>query len=84
MVVILKDNLPVVNQNLRTLSGELYNFVSITLTNLDFTDTALYSCNATNQLASFQRRMTTPQQYTIQCKPTMIAYIIASILSVDL
>ena len=74
MVDILRDDVPLLQYDDSLASnfstGELFSFVSITLTDLDFFDTANYSCNATNFLASTQTRNSDPSLYTVLCKFT--------------
>ena len=71
-VTILKDGslLALNGQDLSVsfTSGSLHRSVSVVLTNLNFFDSGMYSCNATNYLASFQREMSQPSLYTVQCK----------------
>ena len=74
MVDILRDGVPLLQYDdsldPNSIEGELFSFVSITLTDLDFFDTANYSCNATNFLASMQTRNSDPSLYTVLCKFT--------------
>ena len=74
MVDILRDSVPLLEYDdsldRDLIEGELFSFVSITLTDLDFFDTASYSCNATNFLASTQTRNSDPSLYTVLCKFT--------------
>lgn len=71
-VEILKDGVPLLQQDSSLVpdlqAGELFSFVSITLTDLDFFDTAEYSCSASNFLASTQTSNSVPSLYTILCK----------------
>ena len=71
-VTILKDGSPLdMNDqflNVSSTFGSLYRSVTVVLTELDFFDSAEYSCNATNQLASFQRVMSPVSLYTVQCE----------------
>lgn len=71
-VTLLKNGSPLdLNDDFLSVSsssGSLHQSVTIVLTNLDFFDSAEYSCNATNQLASFQRTSSVTSLYTIQCK----------------
>ena len=73
-VTILKDGslLALNGQDLivSSTSGSLHRSISVELTNLNFLDSGVYSCNATNYLASFQRVMSQPSPYTVQCKHT--------------
>ena len=48
--------------------GEMFRFVSMILTDLDFFDTANYSCNATNFLAEVETRNSDPSLYRVLCK----------------
>ena len=66
-VDVLRDGVPLLQYD-SSLEGELFRFVSITLTDLDFFDTASYSCNATNFLASTETSNSDPSLYTVLCK----------------
>ena len=76
-VDILKDGIPFnlqddtldINETGGILdNGEFYRSISVSLYQLTFNDTAEYSCNATNNLASPQTRNSTPALYIVQCK----------------
>ena len=71
-VTILKNGSPLdfndQSLSVSSSSGSLYQSVTTVLSNLDFFDSAEYSCNATNQLASFQRTSSVASLYTVQCK----------------
>ena len=76
-VDILKDGIPFnlqddtldINETGGILdNGEFYRSISVSLYQLTFNDTAEYSCNATNNLASPQTRNSIPAIYIVQCK----------------
>ena len=70
-VDILRDGIPLPQDDSSyEKEGELFRFVSMTLTDLDFFDTANYSCNATNFLAEVETRNSDPSLYRILCKCT--------------
>ena len=75
-VTILKNGLPLdfndQSLSVSSSSGSLHQSVTAVLTNLDFFDSAEYSCNATNQLALFQRISSVTALYTVQCKPNNV------------
>lgn len=77
-VDILRDGVPFNAQGAEQSSGVLgdgveYFSVSVTLSDLNYTDSAQYSCNATNNLAEVQTNVSTPSQYTVYCKSVSIS-----------
>ena len=72
-VNILRDGVPFSIPGTQTSSGVLsdgveYFSVSVTLSNLNYTDSAEYYCNATNNLAAVRTSTSSPSQYTVYCK----------------
>ena len=72
-VIIVKDGEAIAPGSYETsngslLNGLLYQSVSLLLSGLTFSDTGLYSCNASNELASLQIENSSPTNYIVQCK----------------
>lgn len=72
-VNILQDGVPFNVPNAERSSGVLndgleYSSVSVTLNDLNYTDSAQYSCFATNNLAAVQNSTSEPSQYIVYCE----------------
>ena len=71
LVDILKDNIPLIIENSSQgvlHDGVQYMNLSVSLHLLSYNDTANYSCNATNNLASLKNETSPPALYLVQCK----------------
>ena len=53
-------------------NGLLFQSVSLLLSDVTFADTALYSCSASNKLASQVTNMSPAALHTVQCKELLI------------
>ena len=72
-VDILKDNMLLTSTNGIRSQGSLsdgmqFSSISITLYSLTYNDSANYTCNATNYLASVETRTSSSVPFLVQCK----------------